>query len=346
MALMNAVFMTDIRRMEPGTMEVPKPAIGQVLVKVMHVGVCGSDLHYYESGQSGSGRKITFPFLLGHECAGEIVELGEGVTGLRLGDRVALEPGVTCGQCEFCRSGRYNLCPDVAFFATPPVQGTLCEYVAHPANMCFKLPDSVDTMEGALVEPLAVGFHAARMAQAAPGKTAVILGSGCIGMSTMLALRAHGVGAVYITDLLAKRLARAKSLGADEAIDITKADPVERVMELTHGRGTDIVIDASGDGGAVKSTAELVARAGRIVMVGMATDQVFPYDFGRIMRKEATIKTIYRYRNCYPAAIQAIATGLPASKIVSHRFKFKDTAKAFAENSENRAEIVKAVIEF
>lgn len=346
MSLMNAVFMTDVRRMEAGTMEIPRPSAGRVLVKVKHVGICGSDLHYYENGKSSSGRQITYPYLLGHECAGEVVELGEGVTSLALGDRVALEPGIACGHCEFCRSGHYNLCPDVVFFATPPVPGTLCEYVTHPADMCFRLPDNVDTMEGALVEPLAVGFHAARMAQAAPGKTAVILGSGCIGMSVMLALRAHGVGVVYITDLLAKRLARAKSLGADEAINITETDPVERVMELTHGRGTDIVIDASGACEAVQSTAALVARSGRIVMVGMAAEQVFPLDFGRLMRKEATIKTIYRYRNCYPAAIQAISSGLPAAKIVSHRFRFKDTAKAFADNSENRAEIVKAVIEY
>jgi L-iditol 2-dehydrogenase len=127
MALMKAVFMTDVRRMEPGTMEIPKPAAGRVLVKVRHVGICGSDLHYYENGKSSSGRQIIYPFLLGHECAGEVVELGEGVRSLKAGDRVALEPGVTCGRCEFCRSGRYNLCPEVSFFATPPVPGTLCE---------------------------------------------------------------------------------------------------------------------------------------------------------------------------------------------------------------------------
>jgi len=344
MAAMNAMFLTRERHMEPGTMEKPTPKAGQVLIRVMHVGICGSDLHYYENSKFGI--VIPYPYLLGHECAGEVVELGDGVTSLQAGDRVALEPGVTCGRCEFCRSGRYNLCPDVRFFASPPVPGTLCDFVTHPADMCFKLPENVDTMQGALVEPLAVGFHAARLAVAMPGKTAVILGSGCIGMCTMLALRAHGVGTVYTTEPLEKRVERARALGADEAINITRTDPVARVMELTQGRGTDIVVDASGNSDAVKSTAQFVARGGKIVMVGMSPDPVFPFDFERLMHKEASIDTLYRYRNCYPAAIQAIASGLPVSKIVSHRFRFEDAAEAFMQNSENRAEVVKAMIEF
>ena len=343
MAAMKAVFLTANRTMAPGTMEKPVPKAGEVLVKVMHIGICGSDLHYYDNTMPG--RVIPYPYLLGHECAGEVIELGEGVSSLKAGDCVALEPGVTCGKCEFCRTGRYNLCPDVSFFASPPAPGTLCEYVTHPADMCFKLPENVNTMEGALVEPLAVGFHAARLAQAAPGKTAAILGSGCIGMCAMLALRAHGVGTVYITEPLEKRLKRAKALGADEAIDITREDPVARVMELTHGRGTDIVIEASGNSDAAKSTCDIVARGGKIAMVGISSDPVYPFDFVSLIHKEASIETIYRYRNCYPAAIRAVASGLPVAKIMSHKFAFDEAPEAFRRNFENRSEIVKAVIE-
>jgi len=343
MASMKAIFLTANRTMEPGIMEKPAPKKGEVLIKVMHIGICGSDLHYYDN--TLPGRVIPYPYLLGHECAGEVVELGEGVANLRVGDRVALEPGVTCGRCEFCRTGRYNLCPDVRFFATPPIPGTLCDYVTHPADMCFKLPDNVSTLEGALVEPLAVGFHASRLAQAAPGKTATILGAGCIGMCTMLSLHAHGVGTVYITEPLEKRAARARALGADAAIDITREDPVARVLELTHGRGTDIVVDASGNPDAVFSTSEFVTRGGKIVLIGLSTQAVFPYNFDRLMRKEASIETIFRYRNCYPAAIAAVAAGLPVAKIMSHKFRFEEAPEAFRRNSENRAEIVKAVIE-
>jgi L-iditol 2-dehydrogenase len=340
---MKAVFLTSNKHMELGTMEKPSAKAGEVLVKVKHVGVCGSDLHYYENTMPD--RVIPYPYLLGHECAGEVVEAGEGVTSLKIGDRVALEPGVTCGRCEFCRTGRYNLCRDVRFFASPPVPGTLCEYVTHPADMCFKLPENVSTLEGALAEPLAVGFHAARLAQAAPGKTAAILGSGCIGMSTMLALRAHGVGTVYITEPLAKRLERARSLGADEAIDITRTDAVARITELTGGRGTDIVIEASGSVDAAISACDIVARGGKIVMIGISSAALYPLDFVKLIHKEVSIETVYRYRNCYPAAIRAIASGLPMAKIMSHKFRFEETPEAFARNFENRAEIVKAVIE-
>jgi L-iditol 2-dehydrogenase len=343
MATMKAIFLTRNRHMEPGVMEKPTPKQGQALIKIMHIGICGSDLHYYENTMPD--RVIPYPYLLGHECAGEVVQIGEGVSSLRVGDRVALEPGVTCGTCEFCKSGRYNLCPDVIFFSTPPVPGTLCEFVSHPADKCFKLPDNVNTLEGALVEPLAVGFHACRLAQAMPGKTATILGSGCIGMCSLLALKAHGVGTVYITEPLQKRRERGKSLGADEAIDINSTDPVKRILELTGGRGTDIVIEASGNTDAAKSSGEIVARGGKIVMVGMASVAEYLFDFVRLIHKEASIETLYRYRNCYPAAIAAIAAGLPVAKIMSHRFKFEDSPTAFEQNLENRAEIVKAVIE-
>ncbi|MDD4797465.1 MAG: alcohol dehydrogenase catalytic domain-containing protein, partial [Eubacteriales bacterium] len=162
-------------------MDKPKAGPGQLLVQIKHTGICGSDLHYYQHGKIGR-YVVEYPFLLGHESAGIVAEVGDGVAGFAVGDRVTMEPGYTCGKCEFCKTGRYNLCPDVIFFATPPVQGTLCQYVAHPADMCFKLPDNISTLEGALVEPLAVGFHAAGQGDARPGKTAAVLGSGCIGL--------------------------------------------------------------------------------------------------------------------------------------------------------------------
>ncbi len=345
MAKMNAMMLTRDRNMEMAQLDKPSPKPGQVLVRVKHNGVCGSDLHFFEHGRIGTKFVVQHPYLLGHECAGEVVELGEGVTGLKVGDRVALEPGVACGHCEFCKSGRYNLCPDVIFFAAPPVPGTLCDYVAHPADMCFKLPDNVGTLEGALVEPLAVGFHAARLGQAMPGKTAVVLGSGCIGMVSMLALKAHGVGTVYITDLVEKRLERAAELGATETINLRSVDPVKRVMELTGGRGVDIVVETSGNPKATLSSADLVAMGGKIVLVGLSPDPVFEFNFGTIMFKEASIETVFRYRNCYPAAIAAIAAGLPVAKIVSHKYPFEQAGEAFAYNSDHREEVVKAVIE-
>lgn len=186
---MKVAVMEDIGKMNLVERPIPKPQKNEVLVKLEYVGICGSDLHYYEHGRIGD-YIVKPPFVLGHEASGIIVEIGENVKNLKLGDRVALEPGKTCGNCEFCKKGLYNLCPDVVFFATPPVDGVFQEYVAHEAALCFKLPDNMTTLEGALIEPLAVGFHAAIQGDAHLGQTAVVMGAGCIGLVSILALKA------------------------------------------------------------------------------------------------------------------------------------------------------------
>ena len=202
---MKTAVMTDIRKVRIEEREKPVPKEGEVLVKVEYVGICGSDLHYYESGRIGNFI-VEPPFVLGHEAGGTVVEVGSGVSHLKVGDRVALEPGKTCGHCEHCKEGKYNLCEDVIFFATPPVDGVFQEYVAHEAGLCFKLPDNVSTLEGALVEPLSVGLHAAMQGGAHIGQTAVVTGAGCIGLVSLLALKAMGVSRVIVVDVIDKRL--------------------------------------------------------------------------------------------------------------------------------------------
>ena len=202
---MNTAVMLGFGKMGFEERNIPQPKDDEVLVKLEYVGICGSDLHYYETGAIGD-YVVEPPFVLGHEPGGTVVEVGKNVKHLKVGDRVALELGKTCGHCEFCKTGRYNLCPDVVFFATPPVDGVFQEYVAHEADLCFKLPDSVSTLEGALIEPLAVGFHAAMQGGARAGQTAVVMGAGCIGLVTMMALKAMGVSRVYVVDIMEKRL--------------------------------------------------------------------------------------------------------------------------------------------
>ena len=205
---MKTAVMTDIMQAEIQERPIPQPKDDEVLVKVEYVGICGSDLHYYESGRIGDF-VVKPPFVLGHEAGGTVVEVGANVKNLKVGDRVAMEPGKTCGQCEFCKSGKYNLCEDVVFFATPPVDGVFQEYVAHEAGLCFKLPDNVSTLEGALIEPLAVGMHAARQGEAKLGQTAVVTGAGCIGLVTLLSLKAMGVTKVIVVDVMETRLQNA-----------------------------------------------------------------------------------------------------------------------------------------
>lgn len=341
---MKAMVMTDIGRIEPGRLPVPSPGPGEALIRVKSVGICGSDVHYFHDGGIGDC-KVEPPFLLGHECAGEVVALGEGVQGLCVGDRVALEPGIPCGKCEMCMTGRYNLCPDVVFFATPPVQGVLCEYVAHPASLCFKLPDTLDFEEGALIEPLAVGFHAGLLGGARVGKSAAVLGSGCIGLVTLLAIRAMGVTEIYMSDVLDNRLAVAEKLGA-VTVNAAKEDAVQAILEKTQGRGVDLVFEAAGNPASILQTASLVARGGTIVLIGLSAEGVLPFDLGKIMNKEAEVKTVFRYRNVYPLAIEAVRSGrVDVKSLVTHRYAFEDSQRAFSEAVTEKARIVKGVIQ-
>lgn len=315
-----------------------------VLVKIKHVGVCGSDLHYYEFGRIGDF-VVNKPIILGHECSGEVVEIGTNVTNLKVGDLVALEPGYTCGKCEFCKSGRYNLCPDVVFMATPPYDGAFCEYVAYPSDMAFKLPKGMNTKEGALIEPLVVGLHAANQAAAKLGQSAAILGAGCIGLVTLMALKSMGVTEIYVFDVISKRLDKAIELGVTAVFKADETDSVKAIMDATHGLGVDMVFETAGNKFTTAQTVDMVKRGGRIVLVGMAPEATISYDFGKLISKEASIKTVFRYRNLYPTAIKAVSSGLiPLSKIVTNEFKFMDTAYAMKYSVQNKKDIVKSVI--
>jgi len=338
--------MTEVGKIEYRTKEVPKPKSNEVLVKIKHVGICGSDLHFYQHGRIGDFI-VESPLILGHESAGEIVKVGNDVKYLKVGDLVSLEPGITCGKCEFCKSGKYNLCPDVIFMAAPPNDGAFTEYIAYPEDMAFKLPEGMGTIEGALIEPLAVGFHASRQADAAIGKSAAILGSGCIGLVTMMTLKAMGVTQIYITDLFSRRLEKAKTLGATKTFKADEADIVSEIMELTNGAGVDMVFETAGNKITTQQTAELVKRGGTIVLVGMAPESIVSFDFGKLIFKEASIKTVFRYRNLYPDAIKAVAEGLiPLKEIVTHIYSFGEVQEAIEFNINNKDSVVKAVIGF
>lgn len=342
---MKAAVMTEPGKLSIVEREIPQIKEDEVLVKIEHVGVCGSDLHYYEYGRIGDF-VVEKPIVLGHEAAGKVVATGKKVKTLQEGDLVALEPGKTCGKCEFCKTGRYNLCPDVEFLATPPYDGAFVEYIAYPENMCFKLPAGMSTLAGALIEPLAVGFHAANQAQAQIGESAVILGAGCIGLVTLMSLLARGIKEVYITDLIELRLKKAEAIGAKKAINARNSNVVQEIMRLTANQGVDIVIDAAGSKTTTQQTVELVKRGGRIVLVGMAANPMFDYDFGKLQAKEALLNTVFRYRNIYPAAIKAVGEKMiDVEQIVTDIFGFSEIKKALDYSIENKENTVKVVID-
>lgn len=341
---MKTAVMTALKTVELQEWAIPVPKDNEVLVKIEYVGICGSDLHYFEAGRIGDF-VVNGPLVLGHEAAGTVVEAGANVKHLKVGDRVALEPGKTCGQCEFCKSGKYNLCKDVIFFATPPVDGVFQEYVAHEAALCFKLPDNVSTEEGALIEPLAVGMHAASQGDAKLGQTAVVTGAGCIGLVTLLALKARGVSKVIVVDIMEKRLEKAKELGADEVINGKEEDTVARIMELTGGRGFDLGIETAGSQITASQLIKGANKGATIVFVGYSASGEMTLPIGMALDKELNFKTVFRYRNIYPTAINAVATGkINIKGIVTDYFELDEIQNALMTCVENKADIVKGVV--
>lgn len=341
---MRVAVMTGIKEIELTERDIPKPKEDEVLVRVEYVGVCGSDLHYYEAGGIGANI-VKPPFVLGHEAGGRVVETGSKVTNLKIGDRVALEPGKTCGKCEFCKTGRYNLCPDVIFFATPPIDGVFQDYVAHPADLCFKIPDNMDTMEAALIEPLAVGFHAARQGNAKAGQTAVVTGAGCIGLVSMMALKAMGVTKVIVVDVMQKRLDKALELGAAAVVNGKDKDTVDEIMRLTDGKGADLVIETAGTEITARQAIHFTKKGATIVLVGYSATGEMTLPLGLALDKELEFKTVFRYRHIYPLAIEAVAAGKVNLKgIVTNIFPLDEVREAMKQSVENKADIVKSVI--
>lgn len=341
---MKTAIMTGIARVELGETPVPVPGDDEVLVKLEFVGVCGSDLHYYEHGRINNFIVET-PFVLGHECAGVVHQVGSKVKHLKVGDRVALEPGKTCGECEHCKSGKYNLCEDVIFFATPPVDGVYQEYVAHQASLCFPLPDHVSMMEGALIEPLAVGFHAAIQGGATVGQTAVVTGAGCIGLMSMLAMKAMGVSKIIVVDVVPKRLEKALALGADLVINAKDENPVEKILAFTAGKGCDLSVETAGMEITTTQLINVAKKGSTLVLVGYNATETIQVPVNTILDKELTVKSVFRYRNIYPLAIESVAKGLVNVKeIVTDVFELDNIQYALTACINNKAEIVKAVI--
>lgn len=339
-----AAFMTDIRQIEIRDIPMPEVKNDEVLVKLEYIGICGSDVHYLENGRIGNFI-VEGDFILGHECAGVVEAIGSDVKSLKVGDKVTLEPGQTCGQCKLCKIGKYNLCPHVEFLATPPYQGCYMNYISHPESLTFKLPDGVSAKEGSLVEPLAVGIHSANQGNVTLGSSVIILGAGCIGLMTLLACKAMGAGDITVVDIVQKKLDCAAKLGATRVINALECDVVEEMNRLTNGAGTDVVFETAGTEITIRQTAYLVATDGTVVLVGMVPNDIVSYDFSQILGKEAQIKSVFRYRNIYPLAISAISGGfIDVSGIVSHVFDFEDISNAFDFVIENKNDIVKAVI--
>ena len=271
----------------------PEPGPGEVLVRVAAVGICGSDVHYYEHGRIGP-YVVESPMVIGHEASGEITEVGAGVSEDRIGELVALEPGVPCRNCATCLSGHYNLCPDVVFFATPPVDGAICEYVTLAAAFAHPAPEELDHDHAAMAEPVSVGVWACRRAGVQAGDRVLVTGAGPIGLLTAQVARAFGARSVTVTDMNPNRVATASQLRLDGRL---ASQPLEEEY--------DVLLECSGAPAALNAGMKAMARTGRVVLVGMGADDV-SINVPLVQGRELTITGTFRYANTYPLALELI----------------------------------------
>ena len=321
----------------------------KVLIKIECVGVCGSDVHYFHEGQCGTfflDKERDIPYMLGHEAAGVVVEVGSNVTSLKIGDRVCCEPGKACGKCEMCRTGKYNLCKDIVFWATPPIQGCYMKYVEFYADLCFKIPDSMSMEAGAMIEPFATAMFAVETAGVGMGDSVLIMGSGCIGLMTLLACQYKGAEKIILCDLENIRLEKAMELGATAVINNGKCSEEEfysEVRTLTGG-GPRVVIEAIGNAVTIRQSAELARRGGVVVLLGTPPEDIIPFNIHAIMENEVQIRPIFRYRYIFPECIQAASTVCPIEKVVSDLYDLDEIQAAFNDSISRKNEVVKAAI--
>jgi L-iditol 2-dehydrogenase len=312
----------------------PEPGPDQVLVRIAAVGVCGSDVHYYQHGRIGEF-VVREPLVLGHEASGVVVGRGVAATRHEPGQRVALEPGVPCGRCAQCRAGRYNLCPEVTFFGTPPVDGAFARYVTINEHFAHPVPDTLTDEQAALIEPLSVGLWAARRAGIRPGDTVLVTGAGPIGLLALQTARVAGAARVVVTDLAADRRELAARLGADEAVDPRGADLA--------GLGADVLLECSGAPPAVAGGLGALRGGGTAVLVGMGADEV-TLPMSALQVREVTVTGTFRYANTYPGAIALVAAGrLDTDSLVTGRFGLRQVEQALTVGSSG-AGTVKAVV--
>lgn len=314
-----------------------------VKIRLDTVGVCGSDVHYYTHGRIGPF-VVRAPMVLGHEAAGIVVEVGEKVTKLKVGDRVCMEPGIPDLSSRASRIGMYNVDPSVTFWATPPVHGCLTPYVVHPAAFTFRLPDNVSFAEAAMVEPFAVGVQAAVKAEIKPGDVGVVTGAGPIGIMVALAALLAGCSRIFITDLVAEKLAIAGRYPGITSVNVREKSLREVVLGATEDWGADVVFEASGSPRAYEGITEVIRPGGKLVVIGMPVEPV-ALDMSSFAAKEIRIETVFRYANVFDRALAMIASGkVDLKPLVTGTFPFEESIAAFERAEEAHPTDVKLQI--
>lgn len=336
-AVLHAV--KDLRIENVANPEITSP--DDVLIKIRSVGVCGSDCHFYELGRIGDF-VVRAPLILGHECSGEVIEVGSAVRNIKPGDRVTPEPGIPCRKCQFCKTGHYNICPQVKFMATPPFNGSFCEYLVWPADFVFKVPDNVSFEEAATVEPLAVGVYSARRGRVKTGDTVAVLGCGPIGLVTMQACIAQGATNVIASDVSPARLEIARRFGA---VAVSPSEIEQVILDATDGLGADVVFETAGAVATTQQAVKLARNGAAVVLIGLPPESTIPCNIVDAICKEVDVMGIFRYANCFGPALSLLAAGKVETKsLITHRFALEETEDAMKTSLDRTSGAIKAMV--
>lgn len=315
---------------------------GEVLLRVRAVTVCHSDIHYFKYGRIGDTVSET-PLILGHEFCGEVQALGPGVAGLQVGGLVAAEPAISCGTCRYCREGNPNLCMNLLFAGTPPMDGALREYMTYRPEFLFPLPEAFSAEEGALLEPLGVALHGWDLGKARVAETVAIVGCGPIGLLLVQLARLAGASQVLAVDPLPYRRDLAASWGAIPLA--AEEDLGARAEDLTEGHGADVVIEAAGTLAAQEAAARMAKRGGRVVLIGIPAEDQMLMTHHIVRRKGLTVKVARRMKHTYPRAITLVQRGMiDLCSLVTHYYPLERAAEAFQVVEQYAENVVKAVI--
>ncbi|MBN1765307.1 MAG: alcohol dehydrogenase catalytic domain-containing protein [Sedimentisphaerales bacterium] len=343
---MKAIVLSGIKQME--IRDIPQPVIkndNEVLIKMSVVGICGSDTHYYKSGRIGS-QVAQFPMMVGHECAGVIEDAGSAVTRVKPGDRIAIDPAMSCRQCDQCKMGRQHTCRNLRFLGCPgQAEGCLCEYIVMPQECCFPIKDTMTMDQAAISEPLAIGIYAVKTSIPMPGAKIAILGAGPIGLCVLLAARAQGAEKIYVTEKVAERITMAGQAGADWAGNPDQQDIVKAINELEPHQ-MDVVFECCGQQEALDQAVEILRPGGKLMIVGIPEVDRISFDIGSLRRREINIQNVRRQNECVQNTLDMIDSGrINADFMVTHRFPLDQTHKAFELLTNYRDGIVKAMID-
>jgi len=336
-------YLNGAKNLFLSTIDKPEINSDEVLIKIKSVGICGSDVLYYKTGGTRK-RPITKPFILGHEVSGIIEDMGKEVKNLNIGDRVAVEPGATCGKCFYCKSGRYNLCKDIKFLATPPINGALAEYISHKADLVYPLPDEISYDEGTLVEPSSVAFYSVMKSGLKTAESSLILGAGPIGLLVLKIAKILGSFPICIVDVDDYRLSLAKKMGADFTINVKDKDIVKTITDSDSENEYNVVFECTGAGSVISSSVFLVKKGGNISMIGVF-DGTTPIRTKEIIDREITITGTYRVLNTFQDIIRLMQKGmLEVKSLITHTFNLNEISKAFDMADRQLENCVKVII--